>query len=311
VGIVREVMTWPDYSLDQLALHGIPVERAFVPLPHSSRKGWVAKDVCFPENPFTCDVDSARWRMRTGARLSLRDMAGRTTRVFWDSIRALGDPLSLRLIGAVMRGGASSLLELPERPAAYDDVGRLCGWNDLFPVGRLPRSRYERVLGHAISGRRVRVGGSWHRPVGVRGWTHVVFRRERDGARQVRSLDDMLQHLDAWDRSAERRLGDRRRSATGEGLERRLRDRRTPVEDTLQRRREGDLPVDSLEEGAYGPQTAGPEADSTGVAAGDGKGAGQASASGGPEAPGPAAPGPRSRAAARNDAPLIIVSRTS
>jgi hypothetical protein len=74
----------------------------------------------------------------------------------------------------------------------------------------LPRSRFERVVSHAIAGRRVRLDGSWHRPIGVRGWTHVVFRRERDGARRVMSLDEMLAHLDAWDRTADRRTSQRR-----------------------------------------------------------------------------------------------------
>ena len=122
-------------------------------------------------------MDGDRWTLRTGEHVSLRAMAGRTTRYFWRSIRALGDPLSLRLIAAVMQGRAPSLLELDDRPEAYDDVGRLCTWNDLFPLTLLPRSRYERVLGNAIAGRRVRMGGTWHKPVGVRGWTHVVFRR--------------------------------------------------------------------------------------------------------------------------------------
>ena len=207
VGIVRAVMEWPTYELSELERHGIPIMRGFAPIPHSSRKGWVAKDVCFPENPFTSDVNRARWRTRTGTVLSLRDMAGRTTRAFWDSIRSLGDPVSLQIIGAVMRGRAPSLLELSDRPAAYDDVGRLCSWDDLFPITLLPRSRYERVLGHAIAGRRVRMDGSWHRPVGVRGWTHVVFRREHDGARQ-RALARRAAR-------ASRRVGQNRRSANG------------------------------------------------------------------------------------------------
>ena len=244
VGIVRAVMAWSSYSLAELALHDIPVERSFVPVPHSSRKGWVAKDLCFPTSPFTADVDGAKWHTRAGERLSLREMAGRTTRHFWPFITALGDPLSLQLIAAVMRGRAPSLLELDDRPEAYDDVGRLCRWNDLFPVTLLPRSRYERVLTNAIAGHRVRMGGSWHTPIGVRGWTHVVFRRERDGARRVRSLDAMLEHLDAWDRTADRRTRERRRprSATRDD-ERRVEERREPVSDTLARRRESDVDV--------------------------------------------------------------------
>ena len=213
VGIVREVMAWPSYDLGELARRDIPVVREFRPAVHSSRQGWVARQACFPANPFTCDVNADLWRTTTGERLSLREMAGRTTRAFWRSIRALGDPLSLQLIAAVMRGRAPSLLELPDRPAAYEDVGRLCRWDDLFPLTLLPRSRFERVLGNAIAGRRVHMDGCWHRPIGVRGWTHVVFRRERDGARRVMSLDEMLTHLDAWDRTADRRMAERRIAA--------------------------------------------------------------------------------------------------
>jgi hypothetical protein len=154
-------------------------------------------------------------------------MAGRTTRAFWRSIRSFGDPLSLQLIAAVMRGRAPSLLELADRPRAYDDVGRLCRWDDLFPITLLPRSRFERVLSNAIAGRRVRMDGSWHRPIGVRGWTHVVFRRERDGVRRVMSLDEMLAHLDAWDRTADRRMSQRRVSL----LSIRDKERRTVADD--------------------------------------------------------------------------------
>jgi hypothetical protein len=239
VGIVRSVMAWPSYSLEQLALRGIPVVRGFVPVPHSSRMGWVAKHSCFPANPFMADVDGDRWTLSSGRRMSLRGMAGRITREFWSGITALGDPLSLRLIAAVMRGRAPSLLELEDRPDAYEDVGRLCTWDDLFPITLLPRSRYERVLGNALAGRRVRIGGAWHKPVGVRGWTHVVFRREHDGARRVHSLDDMLVHLDAWDRSADRRGRDRRAAPPQvRPEERRLEERRAEVADTLERRRE-------------------------------------------------------------------------
>ena len=234
VGIVRDVMTWPDYSLEQVATHGIPVIRGFVPIPHSSRKGWVAKHSCFPANPFTANVDDDRWTLRSGEHVSLREMAGRTTRHFWTAIRALGDPLSLQLIAAVMRGRAPSLLELDDRPDAYDDVGRLCTWNDLFPTTMLSRSRYERVLGHAIAGRRVRIAGTWHKPVGVRGWTHVVFRRERDGARRVQTLDDMLVHLDAWDRSASRRVKERRVTPPVErAADRRVDERRSELADVV------------------------------------------------------------------------------
>jgi hypothetical protein len=46
VGIVREVMTWPTFDLHALVqnkLRDLPVFRSFSPVPHSSRKGWVAR----------------------------------------------------------------------------------------------------------------------------------------------------------------------------------------------------------------------------------------------------------------------------
>jgi len=248
VGIVRAVMTWPSYEPAELARHAIPVVQGFVPALHSSRKGWVARSACFQTNPFACDVNASLWATTSGARLSLREMAGRTTFAFWRSIRELADPLSLELIASIMRGRVPSLLELPDRPAAYDDVGRLCRWNDLFPITLLSRSRFERVLGNAIAGRRVRMDGNWHRPIGVRGWSHVVFRRESDGVRRVMSLDEMLVHLDAWDRTGDRRLAQRQLSARErrEIARRLLAQRRAQIEADEHRRRESD------EQGAEG-----------------------------------------------------------
>jgi hypothetical protein len=238
VGIVRDVMTWPTYDLAELERRGMPIVHGFVPAPHSSRKGWVASADCYPRSPFTCDPNARMWRTTNGATMSLREIAGGTTRRFWSGIRSLGDPLSLHLIGADMRGRAPSLLELPDRPAAYDDVGRLCRWDDLFPITLLPRSRYERVIGHAIARRRVRIDGGWHRPIGVRGWTHVVLEGERDGVRRVRSLDELLAHLDAWDRTADRRRMRRRRVLAMREHERRvIEERRIEPQDGGEHRR--------------------------------------------------------------------------
>ena len=35
-------------------------------------------------------------------------------------------------------------------------------------------------------------------PVGMQGWGHVVFRRDRDRSRHVMSLDYLLDHLEDW-----------------------------------------------------------------------------------------------------------------
>ena len=209
IGVARDVMTWPTFELEALSAHAIPVVRGFKPEPHSSRHGWVARYSSFDQNPFAGDVNDRCWVTRRGTCLSLRQIAANITRHFWPSIARLGDPRSLRLITSVMRGRTPSLLELDDRPPEYDSVGRLCTWTNLFPVRALPRSRYERVFIRAISGRKLRLGGDWYTPTGMRGWSHVIFSRDRDRTRHVFSLDFLLQHLDAWDvgPKAERRIG--------------------------------------------------------------------------------------------------------
>ena len=209
VGVVRDVMSWPSYELDALDSLGFPVVRDFVPEPHSSRRGWVARFTSFVENPFACDVNAAIWPVRgSDRRLSLRAIARRVAGYFWPSIARFGDPRSLRLIDSVVRGATPSLLELDDRPPAYERVGALCTWANLFPVRALPRSRYERVFIRAISGHKLHLGGDSYTPTGMRGWSHVVFDRDRDHTRHVFSLDYLLRHLDRWELgpSAERHL---------------------------------------------------------------------------------------------------------
>jgi hypothetical protein len=84
----------------------------------------------------------------------------------------------------------------------------LCTWANLFPVRALPRSRYERVFIRAISGKKLQLARDWYTPIGMRGWSHVIFRRDRDNTRHVFSLDYLLRHLDSWELGprAERRL---------------------------------------------------------------------------------------------------------
>jgi hypothetical protein len=205
VGIVREVMSWRRFTLDELAARGVPVLRDFHPVPHSSRQGWVAKFSCFAHNPFQCDLAAPLWVTRDGERLTMRTLATGVARAFWPSIRRVADPFTLRLVAAVLSGRAPSLLDLHDRPEAYGDVGRLVRWDGALPSSRLSRSRYERVLLHAIAGDRLRVRGERWVPVGMRGWTHVVFRRERDRARRVWSLDDVLGRAERWEHPARQR----------------------------------------------------------------------------------------------------------
>jgi hypothetical protein len=199
VGVVREVMTWPSYELTELARHGIPVISGFRPMPHTSRKGWLARFDCYPDNPFACDIDADRWRTERDGDLSLRAIAGRTVRHFGHAIRRIADPASLRLIAAVMRGRRPSLLDLEDRPATYEDIGKGCAWDPLAPPAQLARSRYERVVIRAVAGRPLTVDGRRLRPVGMDGWSAIVFERE-DRGREVIAIDDLIAHLPAWER---------------------------------------------------------------------------------------------------------------
>jgi hypothetical protein len=200
VGIVREVMRWPSYEIGVLDETDIPIIRGFRPMPHTTRKGWLARFDCFPENPFVCDIDRDKWPTTDGRYLSLREIAGLVTKHFWPYIRRYSDPFTLRLIGSVMKGRAPSLLDLDDRPPGYDDVGRLCTWDNLFPERVLPRSQYERVLIRAISGDKLHMDGEWYTPTGMRGWSRVVFRRKTDNSRHIFSLDYLLDHLREWER---------------------------------------------------------------------------------------------------------------
>jgi len=200
VGIVREVMRWPSYELGELEKTDIPVIKGFRPMPHTTRKGWLARFDTYPENPFECDIDRDKWPTRDGRLMSLRQMAGLITKHFWPYIRRYSDPFTLRLIGSVMKGRAPSLLDLDDRPAGYEDVGRLCTWDNLFPERVLPRSQYERVLIRAISGDKLHMDGDWYTPTGMRGWSRVIFRRKTDNSRHVFSLDYLLDHLREWER---------------------------------------------------------------------------------------------------------------
>jgi hypothetical protein len=198
-GVVREVMTWPTYEPGELAKHDIAVIRGFAPIPHTSRKGWLARFNCYPHNPFICDIDADKWPTEGHGELSLRDIAGRTVHHFLRSIRRISDPFTFRLIGAVMSGRSPSLLDLEDRPPEYEDVGKLCTWDEQVPLAQLARSRYERVVIRAVSGQQLRRNGQRLRPVGMSGWSAVVFERD-DQRREIIAIDDLIEHVEEWER---------------------------------------------------------------------------------------------------------------
>jgi hypothetical protein len=204
-GVVRAVTQWPSYRLDMLAARRVATIDGFTPMPHTTRRGWLARAECYPHNPFTAGVDTPLWAVRDArpdgsTPASLRQIAESIFHTFRLPIARVADPLTFRLIAAVLTGRAPSLLDLPERPDAYEDVGRLCVSGKGFGVG-IARSRYERVLIAALSGTPLRIGQSVLTPLGTHGWTRIVFRREDDGSRQTMSLDALLPHLHVWERS--------------------------------------------------------------------------------------------------------------
>lgn len=186
-GIVRDVMAWESFEPTDLDELGVVRIRGFRPMPHTSRNGWLARVDCYPENPIT-EMDHA----------ALRRIALQTFTTFQRSIARIADPLSLRLMHAVFTGRAPSLLDLPDRPPEYDDVGRLCAWQPFYPESLLERSRFERVVLNTLARERLQVDGDDYTPVGMHGWSRVVFRRHRDGERVTMHIEDLLDHLHVW-----------------------------------------------------------------------------------------------------------------
>ncbi|HEX9164052.1 MAG TPA: hypothetical protein VF980_20280 [Thermoanaerobaculia bacterium] len=132
VGIVREVMTWPSYELSMLEKLPIPVVAGVVPGKHTTRKGWLTKDFHYPQSPYTSNIDAPIWTTQFGEKKSLREMARDVAWYFRHSIRRYSDPFSFRLLFAILSGRAASLLDLIDRPTAYEDVGHLCRWGSVI-----------------------------------------------------------------------------------------------------------------------------------------------------------------------------------
>lgn len=194
-GIVTAVSGWDCYNVASLASRGVPVVEGFSPIQHTSRRGWLARAECFPANPFECAPDAAMWSTTLG-RFSLRGMAARIFNVFREPIRQLADPLSYRVASNILSGASRSWLDEDKRPLTYDDVGR--GTTMPEALTNLGLARYERVLLNAIEARPLEFQHDWWTPIAVRGWSRVVFRRERDGARTVLPVDTLVAHLDRW-----------------------------------------------------------------------------------------------------------------
>jgi hypothetical protein len=133
VGIVRETTAWPSYELEELDRRPIPVPAGVVPGKHTTRKGWLTKDFQYAQSPYTCDIDSRIWNARDGSRMSLREMARKVAWYYRRGIRRFSDPFTVRHLFGILDGRAPSMLELPDRPPAYEDVGRQCRWGMVLP----------------------------------------------------------------------------------------------------------------------------------------------------------------------------------
>jgi hypothetical protein len=132
VGIVRAVIAWPSYDLSMLRTMGVPVIDGVIPGKHTTRKGWLTKDFHYPQSPYTSDIDAPIWTTQFGETRSLRSIGKDVACIFRHDIRKYSDPFSFRLLFAILDGRAPSMLELIDRPAAYDDVGRLCRWGTVI-----------------------------------------------------------------------------------------------------------------------------------------------------------------------------------
>ena len=194
-GIVSAVNRWADLSVDTLQRRRIPVVRGFRPIRHTSRRGWLARVECYPANPFACEPNARMWDTSLG-RLSLREIALAVFRVFRQSIRRLADPFSYRVARRILTGRSKSWLDEDDRPVTYDDVGRGAPMPE--ELTSLGLDRYERVMLNAIEARPLQLSDERWTPVGVRGWSRIVFRRDRDGAQTVLPLDTLVEHLDTW-----------------------------------------------------------------------------------------------------------------
>ena len=194
-GIVSAVSEWSDIGIAALAKRRVPVIEKFRPIRHTSRRGWLAKVECYPRNPFQCAPNERMWDTTEG-RLSLRQIALAVFGAFREPIARLADPFSYQVAWRILTGASKSWLDEAERPVTYDDVGR--GSPMPGALTHLGLARYERVMLNAIEARPLELNRERWTPIGVRGWSRVVFRRESDGARTVLPLDTLVNHLDAW-----------------------------------------------------------------------------------------------------------------
>lgn len=190
VAAARETGEWDRLDGIELERRGYPVIAGFQPVPHTSRRGWLARYSCFQPDPFRTAPDVAAWRTTRGELVSVRGASRRVVARLLPRLREMAAPTTLHLIRHVLAGRCPSPLDAPDRPAAYDDVGRDGPWVEPDPARPTPRSGYEQVMLDVVRRRPIRAAGRRWRPVATTGWTRVRYRSD-DGLTRTFSLDQL------------------------------------------------------------------------------------------------------------------------
>jgi hypothetical protein len=187
---VREVADWKHHDVAELERRGYPVIAGFRPVPHTSRHGWLARYSCFEPDPFRARPDEAAWHTAGGDRVSVRSATRSVVARLLPRLREIATPDTLALIRRVLARRRASLLDLDDRPEAYEDVGRDGPWREPDPAAPVPRSAYEQVMLDVMAARPIVAAGRRWRPVATAGWTHVRYRSE-DGRVRIFSVDQL------------------------------------------------------------------------------------------------------------------------
>ena len=190
-GAVETVLRWKSFGLRQLNRNRLPRITPYRLRKHSSRRGWRITRDSLGTNPFLADISAPLWKLRDGRALSLRAIAVDSLKPFRHEIRRLGDLITLQHIAAVFAGDARSLLDFPNRPEAYDDVGRVIDWGRRR-MRHWSRSRYEKVIHRVIAREPMRLGKKRYRAERMNGWYQVDFREIGTGKRRTFNLDELV-----------------------------------------------------------------------------------------------------------------------
>ena len=114
-----------------------------------------------------------------------------TLRPFRKEVRRLADAATLQHIEAVFGGDARSLLDFPDRPAAYEDAGHGIDWNRRR-IRNWARSDYEKVIHRVLAREPIRIDGKRYKVERMQGWYEIVFRESSSRRRRIFNLDELV-----------------------------------------------------------------------------------------------------------------------